>query len=40
VMKEAAELLPAQQKAGKAAVNRFVELQLSQPTGPDGEPYG
>jgi GMP synthase (glutamine-hydrolysing) len=40
VMKEAAELLSAQQKAGKAAVNRFVELQLSQPTGPDGEPYG
>jgi GMP synthase (glutamine-hydrolysing) len=41
VIKEAAELLPAQQEAGKAAVRRFVELQpqLSQPPGPDREPH-
>jgi GMP synthase-like glutamine amidotransferase len=40
VMKEAAELLPAQQQAGKAAVKRFAELRLSQPPGPDSEPEG
>ncbi|MDQ4026517.1 MAG: type 1 glutamine amidotransferase [Actinomycetota bacterium] len=40
VMKEVAELLPAQQQAGKAAVKRFVELRLPQPPEPDSEPEG